>query len=454
MLSSLSFANVDPWVSNTPGTNSPIGELTTYGKTFTRELGIYQDVARPNYSFNCLKSIDETNGVVTKVVLSSPLVVKMARLTEWLYNKVISVSGQIYHDTLLAELVPWAATNLNLTNLTLGPVRSQANVNGNTVWMADWVAFTDASSAGSSHKIWFAIQSLYDEYPDYDIVVVPPLANSDGTPALDLFFTTGANVETLVKAITQPQRDDAIQLAKSNNPETILRSDNYDYVNPLNSTHRVSVNWPVLIYGPAGNNVDAIKDAMIEYILANSTHTREEWTVRFPDIFKRTEFIIAPSWHKYAVENLTLSGGGVYSPILKTGDALTLMKTIASEYDETHVDAHTSIMGHPYRSLALVIAGGLDNRNVLFDIEQVFPDYISVSSQSADFSRMSPDTQGFVLMLQDLLVVAEELDAASTLPRGTMRVVRDGRMFAVKTYQNIQYLVASKKTTHDLMIEE
>jgi hypothetical protein len=82
MLSSMSFANIVPWVSNTPGTNSPIGEMTTQAKTFSREMGIYQDNTRPNFSINCLRSIDETEGVVTKVVLDSALAVQQGDVHE------------------------------------------------------------------------------------------------------------------------------------------------------------------------------------------------------------------------------------------------------------------------------------------------------------------------------------------------------------------------------------
>lgn len=438
VLSSFSFANVESWLSNNPAVNSAVGEITTYAKTFTREIGVYKNNSLPNYTFYNLRTVEDQSGTLAKVKLPGDIVTKMSLLVNWLYNKVISTAGEIYADVLLTEMMEYAAT-IQVSNIEFGTIRQYDGF-----WMVDWLSFSsDDYTATNTHKVWFAIQALYDEYSFYEIVVVPPL-----TP-LDQFFTTGANVQALIAAITIPERDNQIQLAKSGNPETIIRSDNYDYINPLNSSHKVSTNWPVLIYGPAGNNIDAIKDALIDYILSNSTHTREEWTTIFPDIFKRTEFIIVPNWNKYSVENLTLQAGGIYSPTMNYNTALTLFKEVANQYLESHVDEHLCLMGNPYRSLLLSVVGSTDNRDQLFEIDEVFPDFINVSSQSVEFARMSQTTQDWALILQNLIVLAETMTASTTVPSGYMRVTRDGRMFAVKTYNNIQYLVATKETVEN-----
>lgn len=437
---SMSFANVEPWLSNAPGVNSPVGEMSTYAKTFTRDLGVYKDNSLPLYTFYTLRSVEEQNNTLSSVKVPGEIISKMALLTNWLYNKVTESVGEIYADVLLQELVPYAIT-IGVSNIQLGPVRQYDGF-----WMVDWLSFSsDEYGAANTNKVWFALQSLMDEYSHYEIVVVPPI-----TP-LDQFFTTGSNVQSMVEAVTEPQRMENIQVAKQGHPETIIRSDTYDYVNPLNVTMRVPTSWPVLIYGPAGNNIDAIKDALINHILANTTHTREEWARIFPDIFKRTEFVIVPHWHKYAVENLTLQNGGVYSPTINYNESLELMKTIADTYPAEHIDQHLNLMGNPYRSLMLSVVGGPDNRDEMFEIAEMFPDFINVSSQNPDFARMSPTTQAWALILQNLVVLAETLSPSTTIPMGYMRVVRGDFVFAVKTFGNVQYLVASKETVDKVL---
>lgn len=436
MYSSKSFCNVDALLSNVPGQNSSVGELSTYAQTFTRELGVYVDQARPGYTLmNFISSSDATG----KAKMDFELVNQSIAISHLIINKGQTTTGEIFADELLNQLMTWGVDN-DAIGFSLGQMRSH-----NGKWYPDFVKWKSELVAEDNENIvWFAIDGFISQYTDYEITVVSPVDN------LDVFFTSGSNVENVISAITLPQTMDRVQAAKSNNPETIVRSDIYDYIDPLNSAHKVPVNWPILIYGPAGNNIDAIKDAMVEYILANSSHTRAEWTAIFPDIFKRTEFIVAPHWHKYAIPNLTLQQG-VYSPIVKPADILAYAKQIASEYAAAHVDAHAVSFGHPYRSLAVSTIGSSENRENLFELQQVFPDYIDVSTSSVEFQRMSPETQAWVLMISEMIIFAETMNEFSTVPVGMMKMKRGNMLFIVKTYGNIQYLVAAKRSVYDLL---
>lgn len=434
MYSSKSFCNVDALLSNIPGQNSSVGELSTYAQTFTRELGVYVNQDQPGYTLLNFVSSSDQNG---KSKMDFQLVNQAIAISQKIINKGLTTIGEIFTDELLQELLTWGADN-DASGFQLGPMHSH-----NGRWFPDWVRWSSEYVAeDNENTVWFAVDGFVAQYTDFDIVVVPPVDN------LDVFFTLGSNVENVISQITVPQTMDRIQAYKDGHPETIIRSDVYDYINPLNSSHRISVNWPILIYGPAGNNIDAIKDAMVTYILANSSHTRAEWTQLFPDIFKRTEFILAPHWHTYAIPNLTLQHG-VYSPMAKPVDVLSYTRTIADEYAPGHVDANSVVFGHPYRSLLISAIGSAENRDSLFSVNQVFSDYIDVNTSSTEFQRMDPITQQWVLMISEMIVVAETMNEFSTLPVGMMKMKRGTMLYVVKTYRNIQYLVAAKRTVYE-----
>lgn len=443
MYASKSFCNIKPLISNTPGVNAPAGEISPTSRTFSREIGYYSDPTKPDYSIinlSCVSNeVQGSNGASTKVVMNGGLVNQAVALVDFVYQKAITTSGQIFSDDLLTQLVQFGAT-LHAVSITIGLVEAH-----NGKWLPEWIKWSsDDITEENEHQIWLVDASLQSQYSDYEIVVVPPLDN------LDLFFTTGANVISLISAITVPQTMDRIQLARAANPETILRSDDYDYINAQDSSITIAVNWPVLIYGPAGNNIDAIKEALIDYILSHSTHPRTDWIRIFPDIFKRTEFLMAPGWQYYAIPNAQMKEG-VYSPIANPAEAVAYMKQVASEYPPAHVEAHTSILGFPYRSLSIVACGGTENRDNKFEISDVFPDYINVSTSSNEFNRMSTQTQLWVSMLEALIIQAEKMTETTTMPQGMMKLKRANILYAVKTYQNIQYLVASKRSVYAML---
>ena len=435
MYASKNFCNVDAFITNVPGENASAGELTPYAATFTREMGVYHNPNQPGYTLCNFKSLADG----APVVMDFQLVNQALAMVKLLVDKTLAVSGELFADELLTELTEWAAAN-DANSVAIGPVHEH-----NGRWVPDWIRWSSKLVVGDNENtVWLAIDAFVAQYSDYDIVVVPPVDN------LDQFFATGSFVENMIKAITVPQTMEKIQLARDGHPDTILRSDNYDYINPLNPAQRVTVTWPVLIYGPAGNNVDAIKDALITYILAHSTHTRAEWTQIFPDIFRRTEFILAPHWQHYALPNMTLQHG-VYSAIANLKEAVAFLKQVANEYPPAQIDDHGALMAHPYRSLQIGVVGGIENRDMLFGLVQVFPDYISVGTGSTDFNRMSPQTQAWAQMIASMLPVAEEMNESTTMPAGMMKMTRGGILYAVKTYQNIQYLIASKRSIYQML---
>ncbi len=188
----------------------------------------------------------------------------------------------------------------------------------------------------------------------------------------------------------------------------------------------------------------SIKDALQDYILTHSTRTRDQWKAILPDVFRRTEFTILPMWDQYAIPNRTVEAG-IYSSIANLQHALAFIKQVATGYPEAHINANAAVVAHPYKALQFLVVGSADNRDDLFELVDVFPDYIPVASTSLDFNRMSQNTQSWALLLMSMLLEAEHMGEYTSVPVGMTRLHRGGRLFLVKSFGNINYLVAAKK---------
>lgn len=424
------FISSVPFNNNTPGVSAKLGELTKHSLTFSRESGQYINPTRaPNLTLTTFVSKEE------QTAIEMPALLQEQTLDVAQFTYAQTVGGQteiipaVYLENLLTAFVGKA------TNFECGLMISDG-VHTLPEWVS-WTSVADPAHPNAYVKIWFVDQSFQQQYDEFEIVVVPPF------DVLNNFFRPGSEVDAALGALSVEEAQDRIQTAMGAYPATVVRTNTFSYVDPLNANHTVPSNWSVIIYGASGDNVDSIKDALMAYILANSDHTRAEWTVIFPDIFKRTEFILVPLWDQYAIPNRELMTG-IYSPQVQVATILAKMKQFAKQYPEAHIDSNATSAGHPYRSLVILACGSPDNRNAQFRLNQLFPDLISVASTSVDFNRMSRTTQDWATMLANMLPVAEAMSDFTSIPVGMMKVRRDGLLYLTKTYQNINYLVVAK----------
>jgi len=435
MLVLKSFVTHSQFVANEPNTVAVFGEMSTESATYARDIGHYDSATTPKlglHSFFC-----KLDGVA--VAVPTQLVEHVLGVVDYVYAKTISSTSEIFSDVLLAELLEDFATSAE--NFNCGEI-----VTDGTHFVPEWLAWRakNVSGVGTNEiRVWLADESFRLQYDEFEIVVVPP------TDTLDNFFRTGTEVELMLKGLditTQMQR---VQDARADYPYTIAKNVSYDYVDPFLSTHRVPSHWALLIYGSAGNNVDSIADALIEYILANSSHTREEWTNILPDLFRRTEFLIIPSWFQYAISPRKTEPGGVYLCAVTPKQVVQRIKEVAPAYTDAHINENAMTLGHPYGSLSLIAVGSPDNRDAKFKLTDIYPDYLSLSPSSLDFNRMAQATKDWLTTLHRQLVEAETLTEFSSVPRGMTRSKRNGHIFLVTNVGNINYLVSARANYAD-----
>lgn len=430
-----SFAEHTLFGDNTPGIVKKLGEMSDISSTFSREKGLYADKdLAPNI---LVRSFISKNNDAS-VEMPAPIIDQTLKVVNFVYAQTLSgqldIPPNVLLENLLTEFVG-KASDFKCGNMVSDGTHTLPE------WVS-WISTVDSQNVDNFNKVWFVDQSFQQQYDEFEIVVVPPL------DLLNNFFKPGSEVENLINNLTSSETMERIQAAKQNHPETVIRTNTYNYIDPLNSAHTVPTDWTVLIYGPGGDNVDSIKDALMAFILANSNHTRAEWTKIFPDIFKRTEFILLPLWDQYAIPNRELATG-IYSQQVSFATVVDKMKQFATQYPEAHIDSHVTIMGHPYRSLAILSIGSPDNRDQQFKLKDVFPDLISVSSTSIDFNRMSQNTQSWAIELEKMIVASEAAGEFSDIPAGMMKVRRDGILYLTKSYRNINYLMVTKSNFTD-----
>jgi hypothetical protein len=353
------------------------------------------------------------------------------------YDYIFAHPGTIFADELQDHLLlTFGDTG---ENFICGPIVSDTTSHSAPEWV-QWSNKTISGLGGNQLKVWFNDTAFQAQYDDFEIVVVPPLVG------LNNFFKTPVEVKAALAAETPVTTMNRVQTAKAGYPETVIRAESFDWINPFDAADKVSTSWHVLIYGEAGNNPDAISDALVAYALANSGYTRPQWVNIMPDMFRRTEFVLVPMWDQYAIGNYVVESG-IYSPVVNLKRAIALIKSVINDtvnYPLAHIDDHLQLMAHPYKSLQILSVGNPLNRDSLTELTDVYPDILAISTTSIDFNRMEVATKNFLTALGEMIPAAEELTLYTSAPAGMSKSVRAGKLYLVKRVNNIDYLLLAK----------
>jgi PKD repeat protein len=441
------FMGDSAFVDNTNDVIASLGELSTYSKTFSRDTAQYgagsSGEVTDAITMTVFNSVN-ANGAYTSV--PSDYADALLGMAVWLFAQ--AQAGAFTSDAAGFRQAFLSQYSDTIQSVSSGPMVTQASV-----WLPTYVEFyfqnpssiSPSNTSNSRVKVWFSDSAFRNEYDIYQIAYIPPIAN------LDNFFNSATSVAAEVAARTLPQTAALVQQAANGDPYTILEASIFNWVDPANSTHLIPTNWTYIIWGQAGNNVDAIKQGLQQYILDNSTHSRAEWAALFPDIFQTTEFILTPFWSQYAIPN-DETDNGMYSPVVNPNQALqyAMVTAIGTGYTPQFVQNYMNIVPVAYKSMAMIAVGGPQNEGGVSEFAKQWTDYLDVPTTSTDFDRMQEDTQSFVMSLSKLLLAAENMTEASDLPANITRLTRtnaagDLVMYACSSYNNIDYLCVTKE---------
>lgn len=449
------FISYGALANNQPGVISPIGELSLRSGTFAKDRKNYVATTATSPSTSAELIVFSSRGADGDYVAPPSQVTGMTlQLATWAYEQMVNGTFTNSSDSFRVPLM--AQFNDVVEDVSLG-----AMVTDGQNWLPASITFFIKPSAifdnnppegmeGIRVRVWFSDENFRQQYDEFNVSFIGPLDNLD-----DLFLSPWVVAERLQRR-TPPELGVLIQEAAGNSPYTTMRSFNFRYHSPttLGETHPAY--WTFVIWSDFGDNVDTLKRELSSWIIANSTHTREEWAVLFPDIFSSTEFILTPLWNQTAIPNLTLDHA-MYSPTVTMSEAVTYVRATAAGtgYNDAHVDAHASFLSMPYKSVACLAVGGPENRNAQYKLHQVVPDYLAVPTSSIDFDRMSERTRFWCMRVFAMLSVAESMTEFSDIPPGLSRLKRvnangDEILYVVATIDEIQYLVVAKQTLNTM----
>ena len=421
------FVEIKALYSNVPGVVSPIGELSQMSSTYMYEKGVYEDINYPGYRLLSAKSFDTVQG---EIQVQDSLVAEVLSVARAIY--VYTTTHDRPYDPIILRNTLMADYATDVGGLNIGPTVDTA-----TLSLPEWASWTSLTHDNAQIKVWLADAAFADQYDEYEIIVIPPL-----TP-VDQFFLPADQVVNLLAAATPDRLFDQTQDAKNGKPETYIRNLKFNYVAPM-STLTVPSYWSVLIYGGQGDNLDAIKDAIINYILAHSTHTQTQWEVILPELFKRTEFVILPRWDLYAIPDLAIQTG-IHSSLMNPAESMQYVQNQIDFYSSLHIQQHTTIVPYPYKSLQLAIVAGDKNMDGKQSFPALYSDYIPVPTTSLDFNRMSLTTREWSLLMASMLLYAEKIDEFSAVPKQFRKIVRSNKLYLSGVLNNVNYLVSAKR---------
>lgn len=415
---------------------SVIGQLTARSRTFAREKSVYSKNTDEDLTLTVFSSVTSAN---VKEDLTQGEVDASLELASWVDSYIrdngVNSNSEDFKTTL-AQRFPdyqdWAVGDMLVITDNHFPES------------IEWV---DPNNDSSRFTLWFSDASFQAEYDVYEILVVPPTANVD-----DL-LESHVNVQGYLAEYDVTRQIDRANDLAGIYPYTALRSQSYTWQDADDGTLQLDINWYTIIYGPAGDRRERIQDAIIEYVNGRTTGTDEQWQSVLPDLFSPTEFMLIPLWDQFSVPSQNLLPG-IHSPFAQHERQLALTKTILPDFEEAHITTNLSFTGTLYRSLGMLTIGSPNNRDLIYRLEEHFPDYMLVSTSSTDFARISPKTQGFITLLYRIMAASENLGPEYDLPLDMVVKDRDGKRFVASSYQGIYFLVMSRESYLEVVSDD
>lgn len=466
MYSLKAFLKIDSLTNNQPNVVAPIGELSDLGYTYSKNKGFYTDVAdHPGFEYVAFTSKSDDTGAEQDTLLIARIKEFLFKTSHWMNSTAAGMpqyfngpnGTQVFLTEWQSAIDGWAPSVPNQLDVDsddyddvqiLGVSPEYTLVSGINKYFVHWVEFNidylyNTTLKTAHVKIWLSDAAFREQYDDYEIVVVPFVND------LDDFFDTYSQVNILVNDAKNPNNIvSRFETAKGEHPSTIQKVLTYNWHDDLVPPNLIPTPWGVLIYGIAGDNLDAIREELREYILDHSSHTEEEWGEIFPGIFRVNEFLLIPMWHRYSIPNATLLQG-IYSPVVQLNRDKTLLNTICPNLDMEWIEDHAESFVYPYKSVAIYSIPSNFNNEDLHILQAAIPNWAHISTDTYDFSRMNIQAQEWANKMENAIITAESITAVSTVPSGYSRVYRNNIMFVALEINERTYLVCAKKYFKD-----
>lgn len=431
------FAHQGYLVDNAMHAVTPIGELSSMGSTYARDKPLYTNTNYPGLTLVSFQYTSDGEPVVMSLSTQNTLF----EMVDWIYAQSRTSEFTSERLDFQNKFIAQFGTTLEYGN-SGDMVRYQ-----NDKYCPEFIEVSPfGASALVVYKIWFSDEAFRNQCDTSEILIVPPVED------LDTLFDNYISVRD---RIVPPDMQGLLGKAntlKGEYPYTTLRTWEFEWIDRGNAANKLPMYWITIHYGEEGNNLDAVKEAIREYILANSVYSREDWAVVAPELFTSTEFIFIPVFQNIAVSNKTRQTG-LYSPTVDvaTINQMALLFSKGTGYTEPHILENTEVTTSLFRSAMMVVVGGPENLYDIKKFSQRYPDYANLQTTHVDFGYMKEPTRKFVMMITRLLALADVTTPSSSIPRDFNRITRDGVLYVSGTLDRFLFLVATKHSIMEML---
>lgn len=433
------FVAIPELANNNDGVTAAFGELSTYAQSFSRHKGNYVATAKPDVELVTFSSKDGANAYH---VLPDAVALHVLSVGQWIRDQY--TTDMIPLNTSKAAFITGLEAEFpTISNTAIGELVAGATALKNMPDYIQWEYTHVATSTTYTFKVWFIDSRFRGQYDEYEIVVIPPVTVVD-----DLNNNT-ATVSALLDSLTAFSIVQKIQTVVGTNPPTLVKPKNYQWHDPTLTASTLPSTWTMVIYGAAGDNADNIRQAVLDYIAANSA--LGVWPTIYPDLYTENEFVVMPLWENIAIPASGLDYG-LYSPVANptTYAAIATLFLPASYASSvvlaTYLNLYLNSAAAFYRSVGFLALGNPNNSGGVFSFLQKFPDYMLLPTLDPDFARMELNTQQFIIKLNEAFNHAFEMTPTSTVPVGFSRVLRDTKIYTAFDHDGTTYLVLTKYT--------
>ena len=435
------FGQISALIDNTRAVVAPVGELSPMARTYTREKEYLNSAATPGHTLVVFSTKEDGEIVQADPVLAS----KLLLINKWAYERALAGVFNPSIESFRTAFIQQFGTQYAIWSI--GAMVEATN----NVYLPGVINIRDIADDELQYTIWYATEVFEQQFDEYEIKVIPPIDE------LDAFFLGRTVVKDALAQRTPDETMELIQQAREGYPDTYVQAEMFEWFDPTDPTNkelRIPTYWSVVIYGIAGRNVDAIKEAIRDHILSNSERPKDDWAAIFPEIFTSTELIFVPLYKNIAIPNRELEAGMYSSTANAFAAVVELIRMVRGEgYTEEFIEANAEIFGAAHRAISVAVTGGPHNRDGITSFSQRYPDYINVDSTGVDFMRMSPETRRLVLTLAEMVAVAESMVPDSAVPVKFTRLIREGVLYVACTLDRFQLIVVSKYSVEDASLE-
>lgn len=430
------FFKIPRLTNNTSDAVAKFGELSPVSETFSRDPRTFESTAAANVILRTFRAVNDAGNRLT---IPSPVSDKILLLGQWLYNRynASTIPNQIQAALLINDIVnEFAFTSVTIGTISAGTVASKR--------LPSWVRFIYVD-AGVSYqiKIWLQDDAFANEYEHHTIYAIPPTPQVDDL-RLDIFGLTAVltSANSLASYVLRESQ------ITQNYPKTALINYTLTWHDLADQNRIMETTWVLVVYGNAGTDQEAIKEAIREYIATNSS--QGQWDLIYPSLYSENEFAIVPLWENLAVPE---TGGlqQLFSPTVTPAAMLSISRAhLPASYapntaaGNLHLNEKLRFLPTTYRQIGCLTLGNPNNSSGISDLKQLLPDLTAIPSNVADYSRMEEDTRTFLALLSTALNEAYTANINTVLPAQFTRAVRSNRIYVSFLHLGYQFMVLAR----------